>query len=165
MRIISIANSFFVGIKGSFLDFNVVGGTEYLTTSNQLTNANQWYVLTYRLNADFSVDFSINGSQTFENKTGTTNTSGTGLIYLGCNPNTALTEYFNGDIAHISIIGSALTLAQYNQVVGQLANQYSLATTIPQLHPYRSINPLMKLASLNMNNNTCLLYTSPSPRD
>jgi hypothetical protein len=144
------------------LFFRAYGVLNY-TTTNTVITAGSWYIIVYRFNANFSVDFAINGSPTYENIAGTANatTSGGSLVFGEGNG-----QYWLGDIAGVYCLPTALPNAQIDQFVGVLAYQFGLTSLLPSTHTYKIFQPLMRNNILSMNNYSLINVANPvNPND
>jgi hypothetical protein len=155
-RIFAINNDIGFGISTNSLLFTTFNVKDYTSSSTRIT-VNTWNIIVYRFNSNFSVDFALNGSSTYENISGTSNAanSGTNNIYLGCgysNSGTTTNEYWSGDIAGVYVLNVALTNPQIDQFVGMLANQFGLQSILPPGHAYKLLQPTVRSSVLNMNN-------------
>jgi hypothetical protein len=154
-RVFSTGNNLAIGLSNSKLILSTTGILDYVTSTTAVL-ANTWVIMVFRFNSNFSVDFATNGSQSYENITGTVNanTSSLGTSYFGANVNSssAIIEYWNGSIAGVYAHNTAFANAQIDQFVGILAYQFNLVNLLPSNHTYKTNPPLARISALNMNN-------------
>ena len=132
-----------------------------------------WHLHAATMNAEDQANCWVDLNQVATNHSGARNWGyNPSKINLGASYNNS--QYSKGEVAELLAFNSVLSTSDREKIEGYLAHKWGLSSMLPNAHPYKNASIISSPADIdtytvNLNNlvsgNTCLLYTSPSPRD
>jgi hypothetical protein len=157
-RILTLTGNISFGFYNLNPLFTTTGILDY--QASLIVTSGTWNILVYRLNTNGSIDFSINGNQTYLTVTGPTTALGTTTgINLACYSSGS--QSFIGQIAGIWCFNTVLTNTQVNGVVGEIAWFYGVQSILNSGNPNVSSRPWVRSASLNLSSNRIINSSDP----